>query len=387
MNCRDWQTLLLTVTVTMAALVGCSRTDHRIPDAVPVEPLEFYQPVSEATGLPEQLVDRPPYRLNVGDVLEIIYQVKNVVTDRPYQLKIEDVIKIQFPYQERFNQKLMVQGDGYVHCLLTGRIRAEGLSASELEEHLKRAYARYIKDPELTVVVEAANVKIVELKKAITTAPRGQSRLVPVKPDGTIDLPYIGEALVAGKTVNQAKRLLDQMYAQNDLQEIEVTAQLLELAPKKVYVMGEVLMPGMIETRAPMTLMQALARVGGPNPRAEQSKILLVRRQHLPLPEAIVFDMQSLLGATKASPLGRMPNGSAFRHDLYLADEDFIYVPPSGLALATDWIDQVFTKGIRAVFPYSGVVGMNFGYQIYNPSSAVKTKSMGPPQINTQIGP
>jgi len=387
MSCRDWQRLLVTGAAALAGLAGCSRTDHRIPDPVPVEPVELYQPASEATGLPEQLVDRPPYRLNVGDVLEIIYQVKNVVTDKPYQLKIEDVIKVQFPYQERFNQKLMVQGDGYVHCLLTGRMRAEGISASELEEHLKRAYARYIKDPELTVVVEAANVKIVELKKAITTAPRGQSRLVPVKPDGTIDLPYIGEALVAGKTVNQTKLMLDAMYAQNELQEIEVTAQLLELAPKKVYVMGEVLMPGAIETRSPLTLMQALAQVGGPNPRADRAKILLVRRHHLALPEAIIFDMDSLLAATKAGPLGRVPNGSEFRHDLYLADEDYIYVPPTGLAVATDWIDQVFTRGVRAVFPYSGVVGMNFGYQIYDAPSAIKTQTGGGPRINTQIGP
>jgi polysaccharide biosynthesis/export protein len=382
-----WQTLRLTATLILVAAAGCSRTSHRIPDAAPVEPPEFYQPAEVATGVPEQLLDRPPYRLNIGDVLEVIYQVKNVVTDKPYQLKIEDIIKIQFPYQDRFDQKLTVQGDGYVHCLLLGRIRAEGLGASELEDQLKKAYARYIKDPELTVVVEAANVKIVELKKAITTAPRGQSRLVPVKPDGTIDLPYIGQALVAGKTVNQSKKMLDEMYTQNDLQEIEVTVQLLELAPKKIYVMGEVLAPGLQESTTPVTLMQAIIRAGGPNPRADAGKILLVRRQHLPLPEAIVFDMNALMSATKPGPYGRVPNGSEFRYDIYLADEDVIYVPPTGLAVADDWIDQVFARGIQKIFPYSGVVGMNFGYQIYNAPNMVKSKFVGPPRINTQIGP
>jgi polysaccharide export outer membrane protein len=371
----------------VVASAGCSRTNHRIPDAAPVEPPEFYQPAEVATGLPEQLIDRPPYRLNVGDVLEVIYQVKNVVSDKPYQLKIEDIIKIQFPYQERLDQKLTVQADGFVHCLLIGRIRAEGFSAMDLEDQLKRAYARYIKDPELTVVVEAANVKIVELKKAITTAPRGQSRLVPVKPDGTIDLPYIGEALVAGKTVHQAKTMLDEKYMQNDLQEIEVTVQLLELAPKRFYIMGEVFNPGLQESSTPVTLVQAIIRAGGTNPRADSSKILLVRRQHLPLPQAVVVDMQSLMSATKAGPYGLVPNASVFRYDMYLADEDVIYVPPTGLALADDWIDQVFTRGIQKIFPYSGVVGMNFGYQIYNAPNMVKTKSLGPPRINTQIGP
>ncbi|HVP13580.1 MAG TPA: polysaccharide biosynthesis/export family protein [Phycisphaerae bacterium] len=384
---RKWQTFGWTAIVMLVAAAGCSRTNHRIPDANPVEPPEFYQPSEMATGVPEQLVDRPPYRLNVGDVLEIIYQVKNVVTEKPYQLKIEDIIKIQFPYQDRFDQKLTVQGDGYVHCLLLGRIRAEGLGAADLEEQLKKAYARYIKDPELTVVVEAANVKIVELKKAITTAPRGQSRLVPVKPDGTIDLPYVGQALVGGKTVHQAKKMLDEMYAQNDLQEIEVTVQLLELAPKKFYVMGEVLSPGLVEATTPVTLMQALIRSGGPNARADTRRILLVRRQHLPLPEAIVFDMNAVLSATKSGPYGRVPNGSEFRYDMYLADEDVIYVPPTGLAVADDWIDQVFARGVQKVFPFTGILGMNFGYQIYNAPNFVKSKTIGPPRINTQIGP
>ncbi len=366
---------------------GCSRTDHRIPDAAPPEPPELYQPFSPQTNLPEHLVERPTYRLNVGDVLEIIYQVRNVVTSEPYQLKIEDVIRIRFPHQEKYDQELTVAGDGCIRCLLLGQVRAAGLTASQLEEQLRRGYARYLRDPELTVVVKAANVKIEELKKAITTAPRGQSRLIPIKPDGTIDLPYIGEVMVAGKKVSEAKRLLDEKYVENDLQEVEVTVQILEFAPRTVYVMGEVFQPGTIEARHPITLIQALARTGGPNTRAERSKILLVRREFLPIPQAIVFDLDNLLEGRKAGPDGRVPDGSRFRHDVYLADGDIIYVPATALAKSTDWIDQVFTRGIRAVLPYSANVGMNFGYQIYNAETAVKSRTVGPPNFTTQIGP
>lgn len=371
----------------MLVLGGCSRTDHRIPDSAPPEPPELYQPFADATGLPEHLIERPAYRLNVGDILEIIYQVRNEVTGEPYQLKIEDIIKIQFPYQEKLEQELTVAGDGNIRCLLLGQVRAAGLTAGQLEEQIKRAYARYIRDPELTVVVEAANVKIEELKKAITTAPRGQSRLIPIKPDGTIDLPYIGEVLVAGKTVNEVKRILDALYVENDLPEVEVTAQLLHLATKTIYVMGEVLQPGLIDSATPMTLVQAIARAGGPNVRADKTKILLVRREYLPVPQAIVFDMQSLLTGWKAGPEGRVPDGGRFRHDMYLADGDIIYVPPTALAQTTDWIDQVFTKGIRSVLPYNANIGLNFGYQIHNAETAVKSRYSGPPNINTQIGP
>ncbi|MFH1420132.1 MAG: polysaccharide biosynthesis/export family protein [Planctomycetota bacterium] len=387
MSKNGWQVIGFAVVVVALGVAGCSRTSHRIPNAAPADPPELYQPFNVPAGLPEQLVDRPPYRLNVGDVLEVIYQVKNVVSDKPYALKIEDIVKVAFPYQEKFDQEVTVQADGSIRCLLTGGIRAEGLSAAELEGQLKRAYSRYIRDPELTVVTEAANVKIEELKKAITTAPRGQSRLVPIKPDGTIDLPYIGESRVAGLTVNEAKLALDQRYRENDLEEVEVTVQTLHFATKKIYVMGEVEFEGLIESNAPITLLQAITRSGGTNVRADTSKILLVHRNLLPLPEAIVFDMEDLLKSQKPSRFGRVPNGSRFRYDMYLADGDLVYVPPTGLAEATDWIDMVFTKGVRAVFPYSGVLGMNFGYQIYNPESAVKSRVVGPPQINTQVGP
>ncbi|MEK6643849.1 MAG: polysaccharide biosynthesis/export family protein [Planctomycetota bacterium] len=385
---RLLQKILISTLVALACGAGCSRTDHRIPDSAPAEPPALYQPMSNAQGIPEVLLDRPPYRLSPGDVLEIIYQVKNIVSETPYELKIEDVIKLQFPYQERFDQKLTVQGDGHIRCLLLGQMRAAGRTSNDLEEQLRKGYSRYIKEPEVTVVVEAANQKITELKKAITTAPRGQSRLVPIKPDGTIDLPYVGEVLVAGRTVNQSKKLLDQLYVENDLREVEVTVQTLDFAAKNIYVMGEVLSPGSFQSAAPCTMIQALIRCGGPNGRAEKSKILLIRRQYLPLPQAVVFDMNQLLTATTASPEGRVPKGSEFRWDMYLADGDIIYVPPTSLAQATDWIDQVFTRGVRAVFPYSGVVGMNFGYQTYQAPSGITTKSApGWPNVNTQVGP
>jgi len=366
---------------------GCGRGDHEIPDAAEPRPSTLYQPFDPRQSLPEQKLNRPPYRLTPGDVVEIIYQVKNEVTDKDYVLKIEDKIKVAFPYQEKFNQELAVSGDGNIRCLLVGRIRVAGKTAEEVEQELLRRYAEHIKDPELTVVVEAANVKIEELKRAITTAPRGQSRLVPIKPDGTIDLPYIGEAHVSGLTVNQAKHMLDTRYVEEDLQEVEVTVQTLKFAPRRIYVHGEVLTNGMLNADAPITLMQALATMGGVNTRAEKSKILLVRRKHVPIPEAIVFDMTKFLEPRKPGPEGAEADGSIYRYDPYLADGDLIYVPPTWLAQSNDWIDQVFTRGIRAIFPYSGYVGVNFGYDIRNAPQTIKTDSVGAPQVNTNFGP
>ena len=55
-----------------SALPACSRTDQRIPDVATIQPQELYQPFVGGAGLPEKLVDRPPYRLTPGDVLTIL---------------------------------------------------------------------------------------------------------------------------------------------------------------------------------------------------------------------------------------------------------------------------------------------------------------------------
>jgi len=366
---------------------GCSGGHHKIPDSHPAKPSAMYQSPPSATAVPEQIVERRPYRIAPGDQLEIIYHVKNIPTPGGYRLKIEDRVKIQFPFQEELNQTLTVGSDGKIRCLLNGDVLVMGFTTQEVEGKLREIYSKHLREPELTVTVEAANVKIAELKKAITTAPRGQSRLVPVKPDGTIDLPYIGQVMAAGKTVDELKQDLDALYVKNELEEVEVTAQLLEFARKKFFVMGEVMSPGPIESSTPLSLFQAIISAGGPNMRADRRNVLVVRRDMLPLPEAVVVDMDDLLERKTPGPDGYLPDGSGFRHDLYLADGDIVFVPPTGLAKANDWIDQVFTRGIRSVLPYSANVGMNFNYDVHNAPVTVKNKQTGWPNINTQVGP
>ena len=80
----------------VCAAAGCSRTNHRIPDGFPPKPPEMYQPFVGGTGLPEASVSRPPYRLAVGDVIEVIYHVKKVPTPGGYRMKSEDVIRPRF---------------------------------------------------------------------------------------------------------------------------------------------------------------------------------------------------------------------------------------------------------------------------------------------------
>ncbi len=474
------------------------------------EPREFPQPFNRpAAASPDDPVKPafgtyhpavstvfPDYRLNVGDVLEIIYHVRTEVSIERYRLKVQDVISINFPFHSKYDQEVTVNSDGTIRLQLVGEVpvvtRGErglgpfhfqqdkdqrweryvpgaqdkgrweacdfelvrmldgrwvkrlsdgtespledmvptnengemlapcivdalltatrreryeydsvqqrwktrpivieqaGMTAAELQEDLRERYGRYLNKPELTVTVKQANIKIAELKIAITTAPRGQSRLIPVKPDGTLDLPFIGEVLAYGKTVQQLKVDIETAYAQVDLPEISVTVQMNEWAPQKFFVLGEVNGPGMITEMMPMTVFQAIAAAGGVNPRASDKEILIIRRKGLPVPEATIMDLRGLRNQNSRAKSGAQPDFANLRFDFFLADGDIIYVPTSGLAATGDWVDQVFGRIIRGVFPYQFYTGLNFGYELHNEPSKSKVSGNKWPNVNVGLTP
>jgi len=386
--------LLLTLTVATAAgmVAGCGQKRENLDRYQSGLEHTFYQPFLQASAIPAKQTDLPDYRLNIGDMLEIIYHVKHVAIP-DYRFSTEDTIIIKFPYHPTFDQTVVIQPDGKVRLMLIGEVNTYapedtkqvdsgkkkrvrvGKKIKDFEDELKEAYARYFHDPDLTVTIKAANKKIEELKRAITTAPRGQSRLMPVKPDGNITLPFIGDTKAYGKTIEELHKDLNDRYKEEGLPELEVTVQILTVSPRKIFVMGEVFKPGLVKAGNMITLAQAVATAGGVTTRADARKVLVVRRKGLPTPQGLVVNLDAILNATvEVGENGQVrADPKAWLKDLWLDDYDIVYVPTSDLAKRTDWIDQVFTRGIWSIMPFSTSVGVGFGYQMYNAPYSEKT--------------
>jgi len=387
---------LIALLTTAGTLAGC-RCGQPEPLAPDFQAL--LQPAEQATEIPVKQIVLPTYRLNVGDQLEIIYHIKHTITREGYRVKIEDTLEVRFPFQPQYDQTVVVNSDGTVRLLLVGRVNvfepspdgipdhAVGKTADEIQSELKKRYSEHLKNPELTVRISKANIKIEELKRAITTAPRGQSRLMPINPDGTIDLPYIGTVMAFGKTISELRQDINASYAKADLEEIDVTVQMNQWAPQKVFVLGEVRSPGMVTSPTPMTLIQAIASAGGSLPRGDQRKVLVIRRKGVPVPQGALVDVEHLMTAMKGTKDGPVPDFSRYRHDIWMQDMDIVYVPATGLAKFDDWVDQVFTKGIRSIVPYSFSSNLNFGYELHNEPSEYTSRASGAPNVNVGIGP
>lgn len=132
----------------------------------------------------------------------------------------------------------------------------------ELAAELTREYKKYLLEPAVTVALEEFNVKVSELKKAITTAARGQSKIAPVSPDGRIYFPLIGGMQVQGFTVAQVEKMINESCAKQ-VRNLNITLILLEIHHPKLYVLGEVERPGAYDIASVPNVMNALTLAGG----------------------------------------------------------------------------------------------------------------------------
>ena len=103
------------------------------------------------------------------------------------------------------------------------------------------------------------------------------SRVVPVRPDGKISLPLIGELQASGRTPRQlqeeiAKKLKDYVA------EPEVNVIVQEIKSQKFNVLGMVMHPGSYTLTKPMTVIDAIAMAGGFRDFAKQKDVYVLRR-------------------------------------------------------------------------------------------------------------
>lgn len=104
------------------------------------------------------------------------------------------------------------------------------------------------------------------------------SRLVPVRPDGMISLPLLGEIKAAGLTPVQ---LQDQITVplKKLMAEPEVTVMVSEVHSLSFDIVGQVLKPGYYPLTRRMTVLDAIAIAGGFRDFAKQKKVYVLRTE------------------------------------------------------------------------------------------------------------
>ena len=160
-----------------------------------------------------------------------------------------------------------------------------------------------------------------------------------VRPDGGSSFSWIGEQKLGGMPIEAAEEHLRTAY-RAVFPNLEVALSTTLLAPRNVYVMGEVHRPGEFGVTGRLTLVEAIGLAGGPlKETARLENTLLVRwsptelRQHAWRIDAAVEHWAD------STPLLLQPH-------------DVIFVPNTPIDDANIWIDQY----IRRMIPVPYIV-------------------------------
>jgi polysaccharide export outer membrane protein len=120
------------------------------------------------------------------------------------------------------------------------------------------------------------------------------SQSLQVRPDGKITLPLVGDMAAAGKTPIELRDALTtslKEYVTNPV----VTVIVVEATAAQIYVIGEVASPGTLVMQGPMTVLQALAQVGGLREFADRDDIRILRKSGTGAVRTIDFDYKRAL--------------------------------------------------------------------------------------------
>jgi polysaccharide export outer membrane protein len=149
----------------------------------------------------------------------------------------------------------------------------------------------------------------------LTITPRVDSK-------GTLNLTLIGELRVAGMTINQAERAIENAYREGRfLRNPQVTITVEDYAPREVTIGGQVKIPSRyaLPLETPMTLLELVGKAGGFTDTAKGTAVRVTRVKADGTLETKTYDVESILRGKK--------DARAEDSSLTLEPDDIIYVP------------------------------------------------------------
>lgn len=120
------------------------------------------------------------------------------------------------------------------------------------------------------------------------------TKSVPVRSDGKISMPLIGEVLVAGRTPLQVKEEIAAKL-RRFLAAPDVTVMVLQMNSQKFNILGRVIKPGSYPLLATTTVLDAIAEAGGFQDFAKQKSIYILRRNNRGAETRIPFNYKDVI--------------------------------------------------------------------------------------------
>ncbi len=158
--------------------------------------------------------------------------------------------------------------------------------------------------------------------------------LVTVAPDGGITFPLAGRIQASGMSypelVAELEEGLGAYYT-----DVSVAVNVEEVSNQKVFVLGEVKTPAVLQIENDLSILEALTRTGGIDPDARTDNVLLIRGG-IEQPELFSIDVAAIYGQGDISQL------------VYLQRGDIVVVPTKTIANVERFFKRI--QGVLSPF-------------------------------------
>ena len=161
---------------------------------------------------------------------------------------------------------------------------------------------------------------------------------VPIRPDGAITLQVAGDIHAAGLTTTQLEKVVKERTSDR-LREPEVSVMVAQLGDRKVYVGGEVRIPGFVAFRPGMSPLQAIVDRGGFTDTARIDSVLRLSPS------------QNDYQGTRLDLSKPLSDGRA--EGTRLAAGDVLYVPRTFIGDVNSFV-RLYIRGILPIEPRVG---------------------------------
>lgn len=194
--------------------------------------------------------------------------------------------------------------------------------------------------PYTTVVPDSAKVapeteayRLLVFDKMTLTVLGGPelSGTVRVLPDGTITVPGVGTLYVLGMTLPEVTAAVQREVAKI-VRYPQLSVAVSNFGERRIFVMGEVNVPGDQQFHNGLSALGAIAMAGGFNNGAKRSSVMILRR--IGPEKAIAFRVDL------SEPL----NGKNLAQDIPVKPFDIVYVPKTFIASVNVLMDQYFRQ-------------------------------------------
>ena len=155
-------------------------------------------------------------------------------------------------------------------------------------------------------------------------------REVMIRPDGRLSFPMVGEVQAAGLSTRQLTDVLTKGLS-NYVEGPKVSINIAKLHTTRVYVLGEVVKPGMYELEKQHNLLDALSAAGSYTQHAAKTKVYIIRKDQTDTPLKV-----NLMNILKKGDM---------THNYALGDGDVVYLHGNSKISFADDILPIITGG------------------------------------------